>query len=379
VTPTNHQLAGALVLLTVSLSVAAEDDKRGELDELRTRIRAAATEKKRLQEDAGKVMSELKQQEMALADASERLAQINEAVEQKQANLTVLVAHRQQLDATLHAERQLLARALRSHYASDPHDTLKLVLNQEDPQQLSRLLMYHALLTRSTLKQIASATAALHHTDAIAETTRLETEKLQYLQAEQTKAIASVDQLRVDRKKTLLALKSEIASQEERLRALRTDKRALEKLLQSLHGPPGAAVIPVTGTGLGKLKGQLPWPTPGRIARKFGENTSKDSELTTRGVFIEAKAGSVVRAVADGRVAFADWFQSFGLLLIVDHGEGYLSLYGHNQSLSKKVGEVVRGGELIAAVGDSGGQNLSGLYFEIRYRGTAEDPAQWCR
>jgi len=96
-------------------------------------------------------------------------------------------------------------------------------------------------------------------------------------------------------------------------------------------------------------------------------------------VFIEAKAGSVVRAVADGRVAFADWFQSFGLLLIVDHGEGYLSLYGHNQSLSKKVGEVVRGGELIAAVGDSGGQNLSGLYFEIRYRGTAEDPAQWCR
>ncbi|MGQ0658824.1 MAG: murein hydrolase activator EnvC family protein [Chromatiales bacterium] len=379
----NHPARRACSLLIVAASLVSgpalgADDPQQELRELRTRISAAEGDKKQLEVDAEQAVTGLKQQELALARANERLAELEQTIVQKQIALQRLALRYQEHERNLQSERETLARLLRASYMMGRRDILKLLLSQEDPHSVSRLLTYHALIAHAHGERIAALTRDLTETRAFAEATRLERERLLALQSEQARGVQEVEALRMTRKKTLVALKGDLAVKSEQLKRLRATKRALEGLLQSLPGWSTSNATP-EAKGLGSLKGRLPWPAQGRITRRFGEPVGKDSELTMRGVFIEAGPGSAVQAVGNGRVVFADWFQGFGLLLIIDHGGDYLSLYGHNQSFNKKTGEAVKTGEIIAAAGDSGGLGASGLYFELRHRGAPQDPAQWCR
>ncbi len=356
----------------------AEDARERDLDELRDQIRSTEADRRRLQSDTRKAVASLKEQELALAAASERLSDLNEAIAQKQADLQSLALRYQEREKDLHAERQDLARLIRANYMLGAQNPLKLLLSQEDPHAASRLLAYHALITRARAQRLAAVTRDLTETRAYAGAMRLERERLLLLQSGQDRSVKDMEALRAARKTTLTALEGDLEEKARRLRGLRTEKRALEGLLESLPGWSTTRAVG-TGDGLGDLRGLLSWPVKGRIARRFGEPSGSDSELTLRGVFIEAPAGGDVHAVGNGLVVFADWFQGFGLLVIIDHGAGWMSLYGHNESFRRKPGEAVSRGDIIAAVGDSGGLTGTGVYFELRQQGVPQDPSQWCR
>jgi septal ring factor EnvC (AmiA/AmiB activator) len=368
------------MLLLLSLpGVAKQDPDRAELDKLRSQIKEAVTEKKRLKADATQALNDLKKQELELAEASTQLATLRATMKDRQARLQQLIADGVRDSATLENERAMLARIIRSHHAAGREQGIKLLLGQDDAERISRVLAYHEYFVRARVERVTASARKLQNTALIAENTRLETEKLLALEVEQTSIVGEIEHLRSERQLTLATLHEEISERDEALNSLRASKRELEKLLYSL--PPD----PNTGAGaggaqsaLGGLRGKLPWPTPGKVINNFTAADAEVSGLRHHGVYIEAVAGSPVRAISAGRVRFADWFQGFGLLVILDHGEGYLSLYGHNQSLNTKVGVTIAAGEQIASVGDSGGQRASGLYFGIRHNGEPEDPAKWC-
>lgn len=366
-----------MVLLCFALpALPQQNPGRAELDELRSRIKEAVTEKKRLKADATQAQNDLKKQELELAAASKQLAILRARMKERQARLQQLIAEGERGSATLDSERASLARILRSHHAAGREHALRLILGQDEPARVTRVLAYHEYFVRARLQRVAASASKLRNTAIIAENTRLETEKLLSLESEQSAMITEIERLRAERRQTLAALNEQISDRDDALNSLRASKRELEKLLYSLPAESSAAG---TQPALNGLRGWLPWPTTGKVVNNFTAADAKASGLRHHGVYIEAAAGSPVRAISAGRVRFADWFQGFGLLIIIDHGGGYLSLYGHNQSLGTKAGATVIAGEQIASVGDSGGQRASGLYFGIRHNGEPVDPAKWCR
>ena len=194
---------------------------------------------------------------------------------------------------------------------------------------------------------------------------------------------ASLRDAQAQRKQTLAKINTTISSKDKELQDLLEDRKQLQALLAkvarastSFAAAPSYVPLPNAGEKFSSRRGQLPWPTQGRITHGFG-SSQIEGQLQWNGVLISASSGQQVTAVHYGRVVFADYFRGQGLLVIVDHGEGYLSLYAHNQHLLKKAGDAVKAGEPIASVGDTGGQNETGLYFEIRYQGKAVNPAEW--
>ncbi len=373
--------APLLVLLCLARpALPQENAERAELEDLRSRIRDTVNEKKRLKVDATAALNDLRKQELELAAASEQLASLRARIKDRQTRLQQLIAEGERNSAALDSERTYLARIVRSHYAAGREEGIRLILGQDDPARLSRVLAYHEYFVRTRLQRVAASASKLRNTALIAENTRLETEKLLSLESEQAGMIAEIERLRAERRQTLAALQERISESDDTLNSLRASKRELEKLLYSLPAESGPATVPSGAQpALNGLRGKLPWPTAGKVVNNFTAADAEASGLHHHGVYIEAAAGSPVRAISAGRVRFADWFQGFGLLVIVDHGEGYLSLYGHNQSLGTQAGATVLAGQQIARVGDSGGQRASGLYFGIRHNGEPVDPAKWCR
>ncbi|MFO1434949.1 MAG: peptidoglycan DD-metalloendopeptidase family protein [Gammaproteobacteria bacterium] len=370
-----------LIALLLFPFARAEDNQREKLDSLRSRIQEASSEKKQLITDYDLAQKDLQQQELELAEANKRLDEIRQTVQIANQQLKSLTERTEAEASTLTTQRQWLAQIIRAQYMTGHEDALRLVLNQDDPLRVQRLLVYHDVVMRARMQQVAAAGKSLADTRAIAESARLQSERLQSLQTQQLAINKEIAELRKARETTVHQLNNRIAATDKTLETLRESKHALEKLLFSLPTTPAstsASSSPdkATGNGLGRLKGKLPWPVNGHVNNPFVvAGTDQDRP---HGVYIDAAAGTPVKVVADGVVRFADWFQGFGLLVIVDHGGGDISLYGYNQSLETKVGTTVTPGTIIAKVGDSGGQGKSALYFGIRHQGTPQNPAQWC-
>jgi septal ring factor EnvC (AmiA/AmiB activator) len=180
---------------------------------------------------------------------------------------------------------------------------------------------------------------------------------------------------KADRQAIMLKLEERIQLQGDQLQDMQRDLSQLEELITGLKQEATATKNAVP---FASMKGKLPWPSKGRLARSFGSSRNKGS-LRWQGVILKAQAGTKIHAISAGRVVFADWFRNLGLLIIIDHGDGYMTLYGHNQSLYKAVGDTVESGELIATMGNTGGNHEVSLYFEIRDQGTPTNPARWCR
>ncbi|MCI0401113.1 MAG: peptidoglycan DD-metalloendopeptidase family protein, partial [Gammaproteobacteria bacterium] len=276
-------------------------------------------------------------------------------------------------------EQKNLARQIRAAYMIGQHDFLKLLLNQKDPSALGRTLVYYEYHSRASADRIALAKDTLNTLTSIEEGIKRETDALQKLRSEQLHNIDRVKAHQVARKQLIARLHDELDRHGEEVTRLRTDERRLEALVKSLgEVEQTLGELPDTVEPFASLKGKLAWPVDGKVVTHFGSPT-QDAMLTRQGVFIRASSGEELRAINHGRVVYAEWFRNLGLLIIVDHGEGYMSIYGHNQSLYKSVGDWVEAGEVIASVGNTGGQSESGLYFEIRHDGEPQNPALWCR
>jgi septal ring factor EnvC (AmiA/AmiB activator) len=278
----------------------------------------------------------------------------------------------------LAGERELLAKQVRAAYAMGRQEQLKILLNQQDPATVNRVLVYYDYLNKERARRMGRIREQL---DALAQTGQRiveEKQRLAHLQDEQLQQKRELEQQQLARRDILQHLEVEIRGQGERLTQLRKDESQLQDLLRGLQEALlDIPAQPKDQLPFAKAKGRLRWPVRGVIRHAFGE--SKIGKLQWDGVMIEAPEGREVRAVHAGRVAFADWLRGFGLLLIIDHGDGYMTLYGHNQSLFKEAGDWVEAGEPIAAAGSTGGRKESGVYFAIRQDGKAVNPVKWCR
>lgn len=348
------------------------EEVRRKLGELRSSLSGARDQQSRLRD-------ELRASEVEIGETSRALKTLAGRQREKAAELARLQERRRAADAALAGQRAALEQQIVAAYMMGREGQMKIFFNQQDPARLGRMLTYYDYLHRARAERISDIRAGLEEIDALERSIAEEQAALEGLHAERSRQMEALDASRQSRRQTLASLDAEIKSREQQLATLLQDERTLSELVDRLR--EAFRDLPVDlpdNVPFATLKGRLPWPVEGKLAARFGASRQVE-KLTWRGILIDADEGVEVRSVYNGRVAFADWMRGFGLLIIVDHGGGYMSLYGHNQSLYKDVGEVVRKGETIATVGSSGGRGKPGLYFEIRHNGVPDNPALWCR
>jgi septal ring factor EnvC (AmiA/AmiB activator) len=279
---------------------------------------------------------------------------------------------------TVKSEQQYyIEQQVRAAYEIGSQEYLKVLLNQEDPNEIARMLTYYDYFNQARSRQIESYNLTLLDLDRVTqeldeETVVLESQR-KALGAQQ-KSLANVQK---EKQTTLKVLINQISTTGSALSKLKQDRRRLEQLLDKLQESLVNLDEPRSAQPFAGMQGKLLLPVEGRIIHRFG-NQRNQGKLKWHGIFIDAAEGESVYAVHYGRVVFSDWLRGFGLLMIISHGEGYMSMYGHNQALFRETGDWVSAGEVIAAVGDSGGQDKTGLYFEIRIDGKPNNPQNWC-
>ncbi len=374
-------LALALAAAPGPPPAAAENPDQGasaqRLAELRRRISELAA---RLRADLSardRVSAELREVERRSGALEAEIRALDERLGEGERRLATLRARREAARRDLAALLDALARQLRTGYAIGRRDELKLLLNLERPATLSRVLAYHGYFARARARRIAALRVAIGEMRELADSIARANAALAALRADKDRARARLAGERERRAGLLARIEGTIADRSRRLERLQADEKRLTELLASLARE--LADIPLEVDRAARFaarKGRLPWPVAGRLRRAFG-TPRPGGTLTWKGVLVAAPRGAPVRAIHRGRVAYADWLRGYGLLLIIDHGEGFMTLYGHNQSLFKEAGDWVEDGELIATVGDSGGISEPGLYFEIRRRGRPINPRRW--
>ena len=343
-----------------------------ELKTLRDRIEATETRIETARDEADSLTRQLRDNETATAGTRARLAAIQQQIAAQQARLRGLQTEQDARGQALTRQKQALAAQLRAAHRNGRNHALRLILNQENPARLGRALAYYAYFNQRRARKIEAVRLGLDALRQAQSAVRAETARLAALQVEQEQKLGELRAFRAGRADLIARLQDYMNAKGRELNRLRENERELQALLQKLK----AMAAPPGGPRFNSLRGKLAWPARGRLLKQFGN--PKKAGLKWRGVLIGAEAGSRVNAVSGGRIVFADRFRNLGLLLIIDHGDGFLSLYGHNQDLLKTTGERVQTGEQIATVGDSGGQRDTALYFEIRKGKQPLNPAEWC-
>lgn len=349
-----------------------------ELKSLRARIAQLQHSLDSAKDRKDRLAQQLRAVEREVGEASRRLRQLKQQLHDGKAQLQALLQARDRAAQRLAAQRDRLAREVRGAYAAGRQERVKLVLNQEDPGAVGRMLTYYQYFARARGEHIAAVDAQLQELARLELALGEEQARLAALRDEQAQKTTQLQHTQAKRSALLETLQRDIKAKGSELKRLARDEKRLQELVRSLQDL--LADIPrAMGDNRPFLarKGSLGWPTHGRVLARYG-TPRKLGDLKWKGVLIGAPEGTEVRNVSRGRVAFADWLRGFGLLIIVDHGDGYMSLYGHNQSLYKEAGEWVEADELIATVGASGGLADTGLYFELRHNGQPINPQRWC-
>lgn len=366
-----------LLILPLLAGLASAADKQ-----------ATETQLKQLKRDIGSLQHNISQQQgkrsslqQALRNSEAQIGQVGGRIDtlDKQLaslgdNANALEAKRDRLRQSLASHSDRLERQLRMEYRLGREPRLQLLLNQRDPESTERMLHYFDVINAELASRMGvyqQQLADLADTEAKLDKNR---QALKASRDELSAQREKLDQARRTRAATLAKLNQSIDSDKSRLAGLRADSKRLEGVLAEIDKAIRAAKLARQSESLPKLKGKLNWPVEGRLLRSFG---STDSGIRYDGMLIAAPMGREVRAVHRGRVVFSDWLRGYGLLLIIDHGGGYLSLYGHNQRLLKKPGDWVEDGEAVATVGNSGGYSEPSLYFAVRHNGKPTDPARW--
>jgi septal ring factor EnvC (AmiA/AmiB activator) len=368
----------ALLAAALTLLPAAAGDTETQLKELRARLFALQQE---LDETRGKrdtVRDELHGLERRIGGHVQELRRADARLQSLNGRLARLRRQAEKERAQARRHEQLAERTLRAAYAAGREPQLKLLLSVEEPARLARLMAYHGYVQRAHAREVATLERSLAGLARVEEQIREQGRELAEARAAQTREKQALEASRARRTELLASLNREVRDRGAEVERLKSDRARLERLLTEIR-PILPAVPPPAASGerFSRLAGRLALPARGRIVAQFNEPKGL-GDLRWRGIFIAAREGEVVRAVARGRVAYADALRGFGLLLILDHGDGYMTLYGHNQSLARQAGEWVEAGEVIGLVGNTGDAPRPGLYFEIRYRGEPHDPLRWC-
>ena len=318
----------------------------------------------------------LQETEKSLSQVSSRIREIDNDIETNETLLTGYTGQRAELEKEKASQLSLIRQYLRSAHQAGKQEYFKLLLNQENPALLSRTLQYYRYFSEARSEKITDFTRTIREIEALESEIAVTTLKLNEQQQALAQQQANLEDASRERQSLLDELDATLSSSNRKLESLEAQRAEMEILLEELRQSIANLSLGEQEQAFTELRGRLPWPVKGRILNSFGSSYGL-GDLDWQGITIAAQQGSAVRAIHHGRVVFSDWFSSSGLLLIIDHGGGYMSLYAHNQELYKEVGEWVRSGETIASVGNTGGQQDSSLYFEIRHDGESQNPSTW--
>ncbi len=371
-----------LALLLLAPGAYAQDEhgelarvKERELEEVRERISDLKRSMDRAAEERDRLTAELQDLDIAIAERRTRLKDIereHQYTTRKKASLEAELAERQ---AHLDSESGALAAQVRTAYMSGNQERVKLLLNQRDPATLGRLMAYYRYLNDYRADNIEAVIEQIRRLDELVAQIAAEEARLAALLQERYDELTKLNSAQENRKALLAKLRQRIADEGEEVERLAAQEQDLTRLIAELTSI--LSDYPITSEQpFSAHRGKLTWPVAGTLVHDFGQ-PRVGGRIKWNGVVLAAPRGREVRAVYHGRVAFADWLAGMGLLVIVDHGEGYMTLYGYNETILKNTGDWVAPGDVIATVGDSGGQPQAGLYFELRRGTKPENPRRW--
>jgi murein hydrolase activator len=358
-------------------AVQPEADARkteAELQAVKSEIERVTRQVSQEQVERDKLSRELRSAEVSVGKARQGLDGVRRGRAERASRRAALAAERRTREGDLNQNQSALAGQLRAAYLIGREEPLKLLLNQKDPERAGRMFVYYSYFGRARAEQIHGIENDVQAIATLDEQLQAEDTKLAELEKQQRADLAELEQARSKRSEVLASLTAESNSHAQSLERLKSQQGGLEKLLRELRR--AIEKFPIDNNdAFAHLRGKLAWPVGGKLVARFGE--TRAGGVKWDGVLVATERGAPVRAVYGGRVIYADWLPGLGLLTIVDHGEGYMSLYGHNERLYKAVGERVSAGDALGAAGDSGGSNRPELYFEIRKGGKAVDPRPW--
>lgn len=367
----------SFLLLPANLAAALADKQvtPEQLTALEQRISNLQEAMQSTRTEYGQLQNSLQNSEETIGDVSQKLEQLRYQLNEQQKTLDTLKKQTDKQKQQLSQQRKVLRQQIHAAYMTGRQDYLKLWLNQENPSSVGRVLTYYDYFNRARAQQIDIISQSLEHVTTLQLRTEKEKEQLNKLLQEELSKKQRLELSRTEREAILKALRKTLKDQNKELKRLQEDKKHFETLLGKIEQAAQSLPQPTGYQNFRRLKGKLPPPLNGKITHHFGEK--RIGHLRWQGVLFATKNGQEVRSIAAGRVVFAQWFRHFGLLAILDHGKGYMSLYGHNQSLYKKVGDWVEADSLLARSGESGGRETPALYFEIRYQGKPINPLRW--
>ena len=369
-----------LFLLILSLSaIANESNHKEKLKDIQNRLENVNAEIEKSKDQVKEFQSELKKNELMAAKISELLENIQNNILKKKDYIERLKIKKKDSQKIIDIEKKILISQIKTMYKIGKYDYVKLLLNQQNVSEITRAIAYYDYDNYARSKRIKKLKNTLIDIEKIQLTILDQTSRLESLNTTHKSKLDKFNKYRGDRLKFITEINKHIDRQGVELLLLKENEHELVKLLNKLNVHKKNKTDTLKkGFSFSSKKGELIWPINGKLLKKYGEKKKKTG-LKWRGVLIESVQGSHVSAVSQGKIVFADWFRNFGLLIIIDHENDYLSLYGHNQRLLKSIGDFVQTGEKIATVGDSGGQKNSALYFEIRKGKKTLNPSLWCK
>jgi len=367
-------LIGIASISSLAQESATQKQAKTKLGDVKDAITKQKTSIKKTTSARQELERQLKSGDIAIADVAKKINVTQQAQQSTQKKLVKLSKQKRVLSKEKKQQEQVLAKQIRAAYSTGHHDYLKLMLNQEKPASVQRTVTNYQYLNNARMNEIDNFKKILNNLQLISIEHEQQSKHLKDLAQQQSEQKNVFEKNKRQQQKTIKLLNNELLSSKQLLTKLVEEEESLILALKQLAtlSQPAEHL-----EGLSALKRKLSWPIKGRINRSFGSR--KQGYLKWKGVLMAAPVGRQVKTIHNGTVLFSDWLKGYGLVTVIDHGQGYMSLYGHNQTLLKSVGERVETGEPIALVGQSGGQLQSGLYFEIRYRGQAVNPKKWCR
>ncbi len=368
-------------LVVTPASENQKDLKEKELKALQAKISKLKQTIDVKEDSKSRYTSQLEKIERVVGTISRKIQDTGQKIEKNQARLKKLRKTRKQYQQRLSRENDILAQQVYTAFTMGTQEKVKLLFSQQDPEIFQRNLVYYQYFSNARVNLINNVKTNIDkiiQTETQINNIRLGLEKSHKLLKTQ---VAQLSKDRKKRESIIASLDKQLKKQGRYLSKLEDDANELQNLINSIRGilTESPLLVPeFDKITFAMLKGKLAWPVKGELKKLFGRKKPL-SGLRWQGIIINAPAGRHVRAISRGRIAFADWLRGMGNLIIIDHGNSYLSLYGHNESLFKSAGEWVESGDIISSIGNSGGQAQTGLYLEIRKKGKPQNPTQWFR
>jgi septal ring factor EnvC (AmiA/AmiB activator) len=374
-------LSGLSGLSSVAVAEAAQatpEQTERQLKKLKSDIGALEKRLRSTQGERQQLTKILRKTETEGGKLSRQIVENKQQINQQEQRIEASSIERSQLRQQRDLQLEALAVEVTAAYRTGQQDRLRLLLNQQQPEKVARMLRYHQYVSEARSRVVAEVEQTLSRLERVEQQLQEQQARLEAQQQQLRSGGEALRKSRRQRQQALLAVEKQEKSQSQLLQQFKTDQTRLKGVLEELQQALVLNELQVSTQAFAQRKGKLPWPTTDtRVALLFGRNNALG--VRRDGMLIRAKMGDRVQAVHNGRVVFSDWMRGYGMLLILDHGDGYMSLYGHNQSLLKQVGDWVAAGIQVASAGDSGGQSQAGLYFAIRYQGEPINPKAWLK